>query len=295
MLRENPNRTDAVLQLLATAPTETAFIPVSKLKRRDVASAGKKMLTSLSQSNLNASQHDELSLNSFGSDLSFGSIGENSLRERIRKIEEKIKEDNEHGQLDSHPTILTLPAEICSWNRRIPKKYRGISRPPVNIIGCHQPADLIVARADERIRKQIQAKDQKEKHMDQLVQYIDHLIHMKLTRSERYAALLEQQQRQSGWLRIVELLNFTTVLLPLLQHARQQTTQQVSRNDAAAKVQSVMSTWYERKVALRYSTFISHISKSVWKFRMQCVIYQKRRACRVIAMFLTDKKDNREV
>jgi hypothetical protein len=289
-----PDRSEKIAKLLAITPTDTAYIPVSKLKRRqDVLKESHSHIRLLRSSSATTVSLDEVSsVGSLGSDVTALST-ESSLRERIRRMEAKIKEEQEIGHLQDSPN--SLPAEIFSWNHRIPKRYRGIPRPPVNIIGCHQPAELIFARADERIRKQLHAKELKEKHLEELVKYIDHLIQMKLTRGERYAAMLEQQQRNSMWLKVFQIIRYASLVLPMIQSSKVSKTQSAQIKNAALKIQTNMMNWYERKILLRYSNFVSQIIDVVWKFRLQVSIIQKRRACRIIRTFLQEKRENREV
>lgn len=287
----NPERSERIAKLLANTSTDTVFIPISKLKRHQKLSEKN---TNLIRSRSLLSNDEIASQGSLTSEFSLSSLGENSLREKIRRMEEKIKEDQEDGSVDLS-TSASLPAEIFSWNRRIPKRYNGHNHPPVNIIGCHQPAELIFARADERIRKQLHAKELKEKHLEELVNYIDHLIQMKLTRGERYAAQLEQQQRHSSWLKVFCILRYASLVLPIIQSSKAQQTQNKQLAKAAKTIQTRMISWYERKILLRYANFVSQIVDVVWKFRLHVAIFQKRRACRIIRTFLQEKRENREV
>lgn len=300
-MKVSQERTDRIAQLLASTPTDTVYVPLSKLKRRKDHLAKK----NLKDNQLFRSKstmlgiHDENSSigshGSFDSDFSYHTIGDNSLRERIRRMEERIKEEQEEGQLESlSPTSPNLPAEIYSWNKRSPRKIPKGVRPPVNIIGCHQPAEIIFARADERIRKQLHAKELKEKHMGELVKYLDHLIQMKQTRGERYAALLEQQQRLTWWLRVLTIVRYASLVFPIIQSTKEVRNKNKKLSRAAIKIQTNLISWYERKILLRYSNFISQIVDVVWKFRLYVAIFQKRRACRIIRTYLQEKRENRE-
>jgi hypothetical protein len=290
MLQPSQNRADRIAELLANTPTDTVYIPLSKLKRRPL-----KPLYQLNRSKSTPIHEDALSVGSFESlesDFSLHSIGEHSLRVRIRRMEEKIK-DQENGQEEAEP--IPLPPEMFSWNKRIPKKIPKGSHPPVNIIGCHQPAELIFARADERIRKQLHAKELKEKHLEDLVKYLDHLIQMKLTRGERYAAQLEQQQRHSFWMKTISILRYASLIFPIIQSSKAVKKQQRKVSKAAIMIQTRMISWYERRVLMRYANFVSQMVDVIWKFRLQVAIFQKRRASRIIRIHLQEKRENREM
>lgn len=247
--------------------------------------------------------HDENasvgSLRSLESEVSCHSLGDLSLREKIRRREEKIKEEQEEGQLleTSRSCLLTsptLPVEIFSWNKKIPKRFHQRSRPPVNIIGCHQPAELIFARADERIRKQLHAKELKEKHLEEVVKYLDHLTQMKLTRGERYAAQLEQQQRHTGWLKILTIMRYASLVFPIIQSSKEDHTKCRKISTAARVIQLKMINWYERKILMRYANFASQVCDVIWRFRLYVAIFQKRRAARILRTYLQEKRENRE-
>mmetsp|Transcript_3614 Transcript_3614/g.5605 ORF Transcript_3614/g.5605 Transcript_3614/m.5605 type:complete len:474 (-) Transcript_3614:526-1947(-) len=302
-MKPHPSTTDRVAQLLANTPTKTVLVPISKLKRPDISKrVNPKSITlpkdalssSRSALSLGSSIGEEYSVcGSMGSEYSYSSMGE-SLRNRIRIMEEKIKEAKECGALEEFGSLVPLPAELCSWNKRISKRYRDRARPPVNIIGCHQPADLIVARADERIRKQLQAKELKEKHMEEVVKYIDHLIHMKLTRGERYAAMLQEQQRQMSWMRLVVIMKYVSVVMPMIKSVHTEHRRLSTQDKAAAKLQTNLTSWYERRILRRYVSFVNQITDVMWRFRLQMSIIQKRCACRVIRTHLTEKREQRE-
>lgn len=301
-MKASQERTDRIAQLLASTPTDTVYVPLSKLKRRKdhLVNKNSHLFRSKSAMMLGIHFHDENSSigshGSFESDFSSHTIGENSLRERIRRMEERIKEEQEEGQLDgSCPSSLSLPAEIYSWNKKSPRKIPKGVRPPVNIIGCHQPAELIFARADERIRKQLHAKELKERHMEQLVKYLDHLIQMKQTRGERYAALLEQQQRHTWWLKVLTIVRYASLVFPIIQSTKEVLNKNKKLIRAAVKIQTNMITWYERKILMRYSNFVAQIIDVVWKFRLYVSIFQKRRACKIIRTYLQEKRENREI
>jgi hypothetical protein len=286
-----------VALLLANTPTDTVFVPLSKLKRRKNSQA----LFRSKSTMLGITQDENASVGSLGSlesDRSYHTLGESSLREKIRRMEEKIKEEQEDGQLDSGRISLigptALPAEIFSWNKRIPKRLPEGARPPVNIIGCHQPAELIFARADERIRKQLHAKELKEKHLEELVKYLDHLIQMKLTRGERFAAQLEQQQRHTAWLKVITIMRYASLVFPIIQSSKADRTKHRKISTAAIKIQAKMINWYERKILMRYANFVSQIYDVVWRFRLYVAIFQKRRAAKILRTYLQEKRENRE-
>jgi hypothetical protein len=287
--------TKRVAEMLASNPSPTAFVPVNKLKRLPDASPRK--TTSPRKGESSCELYSCRSADSTYSSLfTSRSMDSTSLREVIQSLEEKIKEDQASGLLNDHLSVShSLSPDICSWNKRVAKKYKDRSRLPVNIIGCHQSAELIVARADERIRRQVTAREVKEKHMEEVVHYIDHLIQLKLSRGERYAALMELQQRQTKWTTIVNCIRYALKIRPIAATIRTEIVTYVLIDRSARKLQRRMTTWFERRILMRYVKFLTKAADSFWRIRLQLSIMQKRSAVRVIKSFLQEKQQNREV
>jgi hypothetical protein len=296
--KKNSSDKESVAILIERTKTDTITIPVYKLKRVEepVRPPSPKGFSS----NMSVGSYEDdvslggYSVNSFDSGLSFSSfhsksVADFALRERIQKVERKIRK---HRNLAELPTIQ-VPPDLCAWDHRIPKKYRNRARPPVNIIPCHQPSDLIVARADERVRKQITAKESREKHMTELSQYIDHLIQMKLTRGERYAQQLEEQRRQTMLLKIVYACNYIQNVSPVIEGFLRHKRANAQVDGAARFLQRGMSMWYEDRVNTRYTNFEKVIAKYKWRLQMVISIAQKRRASKIIRTYLIQRKDKK--
>jgi hypothetical protein len=289
---------ESVIGLIERTQSDTIKVPLYKLNRIDRPPRPPSPEGWASASTLGSLDGDQsvggYSVGSYDSGLSFSSfnsksVGNNNLRDRIKEIEKKIRK---HTNRDELPSIHVSPSS-CSWDHRVAKKYRKRSRPPVNIIGCHQPSDLIIARADERVRKQVTAKEMREKHMSELSAYIDHLIQMKLTRGERYAEQLEHQRKQTMLLKIVYVCNYIKQVSPMIEAFKRNKDRSANINGAARYLQRGMSMWYEERVNTRYTNFEKVISKYKWRLQLVISIAQKRRASRILRSYLTHRKDKR--
>ena len=291
---------ESVLSLIEKTQSETLLVPLYKLKRVEQPPRSPSPTNrGWGSGSVEGSCDDNTSLGgysvgSYDSGLSFTSFASKSafdhtLRDKIKEVERKIRSHKNRKQL---PTINVSPS-LCSWDHQVAKKYRNRSRPPVNIIGCHQPSDLIIARADERVRKQLTAKEMREKHSSELSQYIDHLIQMKLTRGERYAKQLEEQTRQSMWLKIVYACNYIKIISPMISAFKRNEDNTTTVNNAARFLQRGMTMWHEGRVNVRYTNFEKIILKFKWRFQLMISIAQKRRASRILASFLVQRKDKR--
>lgn len=292
---------ESVVGLIERTHTDTIKIPLYKLKRVDEpvrsTSPPKGHSSAIS---VGGSRYDDdisvggYSVNSYDSGLTFSSFQSKSckdftLRDKIKNLEDKIRK---HQNRDDLPAVQLSPG-LCAWDHRVPKKYRNRLRPPVNIIPCHQPSELIVARADERVRKQLTAKESREKHMSDLSQYIDRLIHLKLTRGERYAQQLENQKRQASLLKIVFACNYIQLVSPLIEASKKRHDDSSHIDNAARFLQRGMSMWYVDRVNVRFSNFEKVISKYKWRLEMVIRIGQKRRAARVLTTYLIQRKDRK--
>ena len=234
------------------------------------------------------------SVGSFDSGLSYTSFKSTSahdyeLHKKIKELEDTIRSTKKRDEIPA----VKVPPNLCSWDRRVAKKYKKRNRPPVNIIGCHQPSDLIIARADERVRKQLTAKEMRERHMSELSSYIDHLIQLKLTRGERYAKLLEEQKRQSVWLKIIHVCNYMHSVSPLIEAYKSSLDRSKNVDKAARYLQRGMTMWYSERVTERYGGFETVISKYKWRLQLTISIFQKRRASRILRSYLVQRKDKR--
>jgi hypothetical protein len=294
---------ESVVDLLVRTQTDTVLVPLFRMQRLERPLSPSRAVSPNSRWATNSSvgrdSFDEKSLStysirSYDSGLSYSSFSIKSsvdytLRDRIKEVEEKVRS---HSNREELPAVL-VPPSLCSWDNRVAKKYQNRPKPPINIIGCHQPSDLIVARADDRIRKQVNAKEMREKHMSELSRYIDHLIQMKLTRGERYALQLEEQKRQSVLLKIVFICNYIKAMTPMIEAVKKHKERDSSTDKAARFLQRGMSVWYEDRVSSRYTTFEAVMSKYKWRLQLSIRIAQKRRAARIITSYLVQKKDKR--
>jgi hypothetical protein len=105
---------------------------------------------------------------------------------------------------------------------------------------------------------------------------------------------LEQQQRHTGWLKIITIMRYASLVFPIIQSSKADRTKHRKISTAAIKIQTKMINWYERKVLMRYANFVSQIYDVVWRFRLYVAIFQKRRAARILRTYLQEKRENRE-
>lgn len=126
--------------------------------------------------------------------------------------------------------------------------------------------------------------------MEEKVNEIDESIKKKFSRAERYAALLEMKQRQISFLKLVKLMQFLSMVQPILR--RQQQSQRTFKSTSAYAwvIQHTFINWYNRRIFLKYKLgFLKALGSAQFKFRLNLRIWRKRRAVKRIAEFMNSR------
>lgn len=96
------------------------------------------------------------------------------------------------------------------------------SRPFIDIIGCLQPPELILAKADHRCRKQIAALEFKVQQQKQHAQEVANAIVAKQEKLQRFLDMREIRERTSLWLVVIKLFLFHDVLTERFQFKKRE-------------------------------------------------------------------------
>jgi hypothetical protein len=158
-----------------------------------------------------------------------------------------------------------LGPELLSWDGVTDRKgARG--KLSINIIGCQQPVELVLAMADRRCRKMKKMVEMKEKVCEDQRKQIDAVIEAKHTRAEIHANNLIRQQVQVQWLKVLVMCLAIFRLRPL--YVMKVATHRVQNRKLSAKelVYRTVLSWYRYFTYKRYNiTFL----KSIAKYRMR--------------------------
>lgn len=116
------------------------------------------------------------------------------------------------GEEDSVCSSLTGGGSFithCTWRPLSRTQEDGSCVfPVIDVIPCLQPLELILAKADEKLRKTLnyhQMRD--EKILDDKLK-LEHAIELKRTRKERYQMYTAGIQRKKEWLKIATMLHY---------------------------------------------------------------------------------------
>ena len=212
-------------------------------------------------------------------------------RERVQEIKYRAEK---HLNPPSFVTPFEeLPPTVLSWDHKLSKRSW---KQQINIIGCLQPVELVLAQADQRLRHQQETMDTRQKICEEKVKQIDDAIQLKFTRAERYKAALEAKQRQITWLKIIKLSIYLNKLNEETKH-HIQSGKFFSRTVHAAYVIRKACTQFMRRHLyhkFKYK-FMVLFRKREFLFRLGMRIKRKKNAVLRIKTFLTEYKNHHRV
>lgn len=284
---------ERVSHLLSLAK-ETKCVSDYKLRRKH--NFGEELVNLInSESSLDSyrsyKSDDDSSVSSLGSDTStYSRRSQLTLREKISILEKQ------NGSADDNNSLLSssLHPKYLSWNKRLNRKNAS-SRPRINIIPCHQSTELILAKADERIKKQKHANVLKAKYCEDASKHIDKVIKDKQSRGERYATKLKWQQLQSDWIKIIFMIKYGFMSgrhsLNTLKYIRAIGF----KVEAVKRIQRWYLSQYEKKIVSRYIKFLTKFRDVQWKVVLRLRIHQKRRALNIIKTSISEIKERKQV
>lgn len=242
------------------------------------------------------------SIGSIYSRTSFGTVGrrgEPSLRSIVSDIENRAR--NHMEPLDYVPKLCNLPLSLLSWNpHRAAKAERKRanhllinSNPKIDIIGMHQPVELILARAYDRSSKLQNVLSSKQEHIENDRKHLIDSINHKMTRTERYAIALRLRQMQAAWLKALIIMRYNALLREKFEKDRAEALTKKSEFSAAMTLIRVLSKIVQRKVRARFQqAFLKKARKSIWVLAMGIKIFRKKIATKKIEDFLKSFKGN---
>lgn len=210
-----------------------------------------------------------------------------STRRLLLEISDRVK--NDQAPPDFVPSLSDINPSLISWNRKLPKGKYNKGNPPLNIIPCLQPLEVILAKADLRLRQQKKVGELKEMNDDARIKRIDDLITAKFTRAERAAALMELHQRQILMFRMYTVCYYVKSLMDkyFVKEYSESRFKNIVRE--AIKIQKFFKKWFRiyklKKLQERYITSFSTIEAML---RIKIRMKQKRNAAARIKQFLLD-------
>jgi hypothetical protein len=166
----------------------------------------------------------------------------------------------------------------------------------VNIIGCLQSTELILAQADMRSRQRQEKLEAKQKICEEKVRQIDEAIQLKYTRAERYAALMQLKQKQATWFKIIKLSIYLKALFDNVQHHVSTGVHFSHTIRAALTIRRACKRFMRRHMVHKFKfKFLVLFRKKELMFRLGMRIQRKKTAINRIKTFLTEYKNHHRV
>ena len=164
--------------------------------------------------------------------------------------------------------------------------------PKVNIIGCLQPIDLILAKADERIRKHNQYAEQRKAACEEKSK--DLIQRMKVDSS--YSSNLVAEQLQFVWIKILLALKYGQHLHISFCDLREQVYQIRDLHRSSLKIQNLMKRWFYRHQFRKYRlSFFRMLGRNSLQFKLNLRILVKRKSAQKVITFLREQQSNSKV
>jgi hypothetical protein len=229
--------------------------------------------------------------NSFGTDWTLSSRMPTN-RELLHQIERCAKRGK--ARPDYVTSLSDLDPSLISWNRRIPKLKKD--DPPVNIIGCMHPLELVLAKADQRMRKQTHAVHLKQIKCEERTKAVDDAIKWKFSRAERYAAALARKQLQYQWLRIIQACRYFAVLSPRFRGSFHVELEFLRVSRLTMILHRFLLCWYRKHTFAKFQVLYREAFAKIEKTLKRCIRHvRKVRAANRVRIFLLDHKGHHKV
>ena len=164
-------------------------------------------------------------------------------------------------------------------------------RPVINLMGCHYQPDLIMAKANERIRRQQHATTKSKRVIQSRLEHIENVIEEKLVRQKKYAMIRITRSLQSKWILCVTMLKFIDRVNDYAHEIKRGLAHMFRKESAGSIIIRVMSRWYQRWLFRKYRLgFERAVKRSRGRLVIGVRIMKKNIAMKKLKWFLTECK-----
>lgn len=158
----------------------------------------------------------------------------------------------------------------------------------VDIIGMYQNVPLILARADERCRKQAAVLAAKQGITEDRRIKLMQRIAFNMSRSERYAEALRVRQVQIGWLKVVKLMAWQNTFMAIQEEIKERYGFNKRRIWAATTIAYKLKQYIRSRLKKKIDNeFKGAIGNSFWLLMVTIKCKRKMFALRRIKYFLS--------
>jgi hypothetical protein len=229
------------------------------------------------------SNTDDYSLDSSASILSHY-----TSHELIAKINNRVIKNQPPPEFV--PSLRSLLPSQLSWNHRLPANHNP-DNPLINILPCLVPLEVILAKADRRIRKRAKASKERKKQNETRLQQLEQSLVLKRTRAERVAAQITLQQMQCGWMRALVIARYMMVIKPQFEQSNRAQKAWFNAVRSARIVQKLFLKWFYTEVRARlHRKYLGAFGRVEGALKMHLRIFRKRMAVRKLKSFLIEYK-----
>eukprot|EP01033_Poteriospumella_lacustris_P011261 gene11261-8005_t len=179
---------------------------------------------------------------------------------------------------------------LLSWNHRLPANHNP-DNPPINIVACQVPLEVILAKADRRIRRRAKICKEREKIHKTRVHELEESLELKRTRAERIAAKLAAQQFQCSWMRMLVVGRYLAKIRPQYEHSLRMQRDWWKAVSSARLVQKLFFRWYYREIRARLQRkYLGAFGRVECSMKLHLRIFRKRMAIKKLKTFLVEFK-----
>lgn len=169
------------------------------------------------------------------------------------------------------------------------------SKPIIDIIPCHQPIELVLAKANDRSRKQVLVSLNKDAREKSHAKRIQTLINQKSDKVEEFKRLSLLRLLQTNWVKIIYLNGYISRLYETYRKMILRKRMNLLYINSANVLKKFVKFWREKINENRYGMFFRMMSNNNWRMAMQVRILHKRYSARRIVNFLTLCKGQKQI
>eukprot|EP01038_Epipyxis_sp_PR26KG_P014710 gene14710-19771_t len=201
----------------------------------------------------------------------------------------KMHRSHHHHSNNPNLNIFLPPMENIQSNHSINNDDNLAQRKSmVNIIGCHHPIDLILAKADQRIRKRQEVIQKQKEFLLEKSKSVDELVTYRNSRIERYHAMALLTQRQQLWLSIIKICLYFQQIHPIYDSNAYVSRLGMKQTHAGLKIRKYIMCYYYKKQFERLKHFRRLVDSQLFKVIFKLRVQRKRRAVERMKKFLID-------
>lgn len=161
-------------------------------------------------------------------------------------------------------------------------------RPQMNMMGCHQNVELILSKADERIRKQLMARQIRDVAQQEQRDRIEAMIHATHNRAEIRAHQLKVETEQKFLMKIIQMAIYIKQLKVIYAEDLNRNKVFTRISTARRRISMVCVSWRKRKNAMRYLQIMKNLMRNHSFFMLHLRIIYKRQCVKRILTFFDE-------